>query len=207
MCSTISSTPGSALTADYAGLVLVNATVGNISITLPAAAAMTGVSGRILFIRTDATTNTVSISPNGSDTFNSGAQAGARLDRAARFLDLASDGSAHWVSRQKAPNGQQEFNTPGSSTFTVPLFVTEIWVEGWGGGAGGSGNAANTIGSAGASGAYGLKHITGLTPGATITVTIASAASGGAVGGNDGANGGTCSFGPYLTVLGGSGGP
>jgi hypothetical protein len=99
-----------------------------------------------------------------------------------------------------------------SGTFTVPAGVTQVEVEVWGGGGGGgatadgtSGSIAGNAGGGGGGGAYCRKRITGLTPGATVAVTVG--AGGASVANNAGGNGGTSSFGAYCSCTGGSGGP
>lgn len=104
------------------------------------------------------------------------------------------------------PRGSQVFQSVGTTNFVVPANVYQIRLEGWGNGGGGSGNAAGSLGSSGTSGVYARKRITGLTPGQIIPVTIPAAALGGAAGANPGQNGGSCSFGTFLTVPGGYGG-
>lgn len=74
-----------------------------------------------------------------------------------------------------------------TGTFTVPAGVTAVRVRMWGGGGG----------SAGGGGGFALKIITGLSPAATIAVTV-GAAGGGA--------GGTSSFGAYVSATGGASG-
>lgn len=99
-----------------------------------------------------------------------------------------------------------------SGTFTVPDGVTSVEVEGWsGGGAGGASNnstaGATLVGNPGAgggAGAYFYKRITGLTPGATETVTVGAGGAGGA--GAGGGMGGTSSFGSHASATGGLGG-
>lgn len=113
-------------------------------------------------------------------------------------------GGAGWVAFAWQ-GGTQVYNAPGTYTFIVPAPV--LYVEVWGGGGGGSANGVNGIGGSGGGGAYGYKRLTGQTVGASITVTIPAAALGGAVGGNNnGAAGGTCTFGALMSVAGGSGG-
>ncbi len=98
----------------------------------------------------------------------------------------------------------QTFTTNG--TFTVPAGVTAIVAENWGGGAGGS-NRSGAAGGGGA-GAYTRGTLTGLIPGAILTITVGT----GGTAGNNGsqtsissilANGGT-----YVnnSRLGGAGG-
>ena len=80
-----------------------------------------------------------------------------------------------------------------SGTFTVPAGITQCYVQMIGGGAGGSSDG-NVYGGRGG---YALARVTGLTPGASITVTV------GAGGASDG-NGGTSSFGAFITCTGGT---
>jgi hypothetical protein len=92
-----------------------------------------------------------------------------------------------------------------SGTFTVPTGVTKVKVQVISGGGAGSANLFSGVGSfyyaggGGASGAYGEGVYT-VTPGQTIAVTI------GAGGVHNSGNGGTTSFGSFLTATGGSGG-
>lgn len=96
-----------------------------------------------------------------------------------------------------------------SGTFTVPTSVTAVQVTIAGGGGGGSsGNNSGYYGSAGGSGGFGVAWLTGLTPGASISVTVGNGGTGGiATGGNvAGTNGGTSSFGAYVSATGGTAG-
>lgn len=96
-----------------------------------------------------------------------------------------------------------------SGTFTVPTGVTALKVTVVGGGGGGGASIAGACspasGGVGGSGGCGVKFITGLTPGSTVTVTVGSAGAGGGAGATGG-SGGTTSFGGYATATGGSGG-
>ncbi len=95
--NTLAVTAGSrTLTADNAGVVLVDATAGNVTITLPAAAAANGVSIPFEIVRTDTSTNTVSVALPGSDTLVTWGT--APLSLAAKYgLSLRSDGVSKWV--------------------------------------------------------------------------------------------------------------
>ena len=95
-----------------------------------------------------------------------------------------------------------------NGTFTVPANVTRVKVIVVG--AGGSGGMTSVQSGAGGGGAGGaaIKYISGLTPGATIPVTVG-------LGGNSlgtgagvvaGYTGGNSSFGTYCTATGGNGG-
>lgn len=99
-----------------------------------------------------------------------------------------------------------------SGTFTIPTGVTAIKATacGGGGGGGGVGVGANNAGGGGPGG-VGVQYFTGLTPGATLAVTVGSGGNGGSGGGN-GNTGGTSSLASgnqaitSLTAPGGNGG-
>ena len=93
-----------------------------------------------------------------------------------------------------------------SGTFTVPAGVTacKVTVVGGGGGSGcASGSGSCTGGGHG--GGTAIKWITGLTPGATVAVTVGAGGAGGATSGTNGSAGGTSSFGSYCSATGGDG--
>ncbi len=101
--------------------------------------------------------------------------------------------------------------TPGTYTFTVPAFVTagtvEVWAGGGGGGCSGDGSGGGVAGNAGAGGGGGgfaRKLVTGLVPGATVSVTVGAGGTAGtsAAGGT----GGSSSFGAHCSATGGAGG-
>ena len=76
---------------------------------------------------------------------------------------------------------EQPFNSPGSSTFTVPDGVTQITVQMWGaGGGGGSGND----GRGGGGGGGFAQAVIAVSPGQVINVTVGAGGGVGAAGGN-----------------------
>lgn len=113
----IASTPGSPLTADNAGLVLVDATAGNISITLPASAAAGGAPLPFDFVRTDATSNTVSVALNAGDTTLPAGSSGPLALGPQSQLTLRGDGVSHWV--QEGLNSQRPFYDASTSLSTT----------------------------------------------------------------------------------------
>lgn len=88
-----------------------------------------------------------------------------------------------------------------SGTFTIPTGVTALKAYACGGGGGSSNN--NTNGGGGA-GATAIKFLTGLTPGATLTVTIGAGGGAGGTGGDTTISSGTQVI---STLTGGGGGP
>ena len=109
----------------------------------------------------------------------------------------------------------ETFDTPGTTTWTVPAGVTSITVEAWGGGGagGGSTNTGGFTGRGGAGGgggAFASSTLT-VTPGNTLTIVVAGTASG--VNGATGNSGGPSFAGPdanstnaLVLAAGGSGG-
>lgn len=207
------------LTVDNAGLVVIDATLGNVAVTLPEAAAAAGQSvppagsstwGTTVtpfafrFIRIDASANTVTFALSGSD----GTEPTGGLPALAGLgatLVAHSDGISKWcVEAVSQPHGVEAFTANG--TFTVPAQVTTVDVEVWGAGGGGSGTTSGSCATSGGGGGYARKRITGLTPGATVAVTVgAGGAAGAANSGAVGTGGGTSSFGSYASATGGSG--
>lgn len=201
----ISATPGSPLTPDNAGLILVNATAASVSITLPAANAANGVPISYRFIRTDSSANAVSIAFHAGDAPLLGGSGPLSIPPLAG-LTVRSDGATHWMQEERA-RGIQVFASSG--TFTPAPGVTQVRVRAVGGGGGGGGTSTTTgaqvsAGSGGNGGCYGEGVYT-VTPGAGVTVTVGAAGAGGTAGGGTGGNGGTSSFGALLTCPGGHG--
>jgi phage-related tail fiber protein len=84
-----------ALTVANSGLVMVNAAGGNVTINLPAAAALGGLPISYRFVRTDSSANAVTISRAGADTIDGIASVG--LHKLGR-IDVVGDGISSWVS-------------------------------------------------------------------------------------------------------------
>jgi len=84
--------------------------------------------------------------------------------------------------RGVTPN-HQIFTSNG--TFTIPTGITAVKATVVGGGGAGGGSTASNMGGGGASGGTGIKWLTGLTPGNTLTVTVGAGGTGasGAAGG------------------------
>jgi hypothetical protein len=88
--TTISSSQ--ALTPDNSGLVLVNASAGNLALTMPPVASANGAITRFLFLRTDTTSNTVTISTAAGETIAPGALGSLSLVNGQTF-ELTGNGS------------------------------------------------------------------------------------------------------------------
>jgi hypothetical protein len=125
-----------------------------------------------------------------------------------------SGGNTVTLLSQGAVSGFQVFSI--NAIYTVPMGVTRIIVEAWGGGGGGGGNcnpnAAGAIGGGGGGGAYAKKSIV-VTPGQNYTIIIGQGGSAGANSQQNiygqrpsGSNGTNTSFGTLLEVNGGNGG-
>lgn len=199
---TITASPTNPLTIQNAGTVLVNATAGNIAITLPAAAAANGKPFLYRFIRTDSSANTVSLALHAGDTTLFGALAGPFSLAVGGKLTMWSDGASHWVVENSA-RGMQAFTASG--TFVVPVWISTIEAMVWGSGGGGGGCAAGSAGSGGTGGGFSWG-VFSVTPGASIAVTVAAGGTAGASGGGNGGNGGSSSLGALCTATGGAGG-
>jgi hypothetical protein len=109
-----------------------------------------------------------------------------------------------------AAQGSTVYATPGTYTFTIPSTVTALDVQVWGAGGGSGGTwGTNSTSVAGAGGGYGYSYLQGVTPGATVSVTVGAGGTAGLANGGSptaGGTGGTSSFGTYITCTGGGGG-
>ncbi len=104
------------LTADHAGLVIMDGNAGNCSVTLPAANVLPGL--RFTFARTDATNNTATINCAGADALVNGGVL-FRLVGAGDFRGLAGDGASLWATISKATDATSLPNLVDNSNFTV----------------------------------------------------------------------------------------
>lgn len=99
-------------------------------------------------------------------------------------------------------SGVQSFQSSGS--FVVPLGVSQIEVEVWGGGAGSFASVPTSPSGGGSGGGYARKLIQGVQPGQIINVTVGSGGAAGIIGGAPAGPGGTTGFGSYVSATGGS---
>lgn len=193
------------LTVDDAGLVLVNASGGARTITLPAANALGGRPIRYQIQKTDSTANTITVQRAGTDTIEGVASVVLSLQWS--NVVLVSDGVSAWVALRAATGTyRQVFSASG--TFVVPLGVTRVRAQVWGGGGGGGGaanSASGFAGTGGGAGGYADRRRIDVTPGQSITVTIGAGGLAGPAGGSGGP-GGSSSFGAFCSATGGAGG-
>lgn len=202
-----------ALTADGAGLVIVDASAGNVVLNLPAANVFAAL--RFQIKRIDATANTVTINRAGADTIDGATN--VTLPGQGATAQFVSDGVSQWQTVQ-TPRGMQRFTV--NSNFTGPPGVTTIYVSGCaGGGAGGGGGCSQITGSyvggnggGGGAGQSVIRQPYIITPGQVLAVVIGAGGAAGAAGvtggvtAGTGGAGGTTSLGALLTLAGGSGG-
>jgi hypothetical protein len=83
-----------------AGLVLVDASAGSVTINLPSASALPGLRYRL--VRTDAGGNAVTINRDGADLFWDGSTSQSLAVKSAR-LGITADGVSSWFPSQAAP--------------------------------------------------------------------------------------------------------
>lgn len=123
-----------------------------------------------------------------------------------QLTDVEYDG-VDFVLLDQAPLQRGISRFDASGTFTVPSWVSTVYVSGCGGGGGGGAYASAGSGAGGGGGgASCLKRAVTVTSGAAITVTIGTGGAGGAVINTAGTAGGSTSFGALLTLGGGGGG-
>ncbi len=204
-------TANTTLTADNAGLVLVNAAGGNVALTLPAANGMNGLPMRFAFVRTDTSANTVTITAAGSDTIGPMAATSVTLTAAGDTMQLTSNGSNGWVlpSATRTRPKPSFYGTAGSYTLPVPPGFTQARVRAWGGGGGSGGSSSTDSAGAGAGGNYAEDTLSEI-GGATLTITVGAGGTGGAstptAGGAGGASSVAIGGTTYVLANGGLGG-
>lgn len=196
------------LLADEAGVVFVDATSGNVTLTLPLANVAGGAPIHFRVRRLDASANTVSVVPAGSDTFSPGSPSSVPIT-ALRTTCFTADGTSAWWVVPEAGRliGVRTFTSSGTYTPTPGLTFAIVDVAGGGGAGGGtqatSAGQAAAGGGGGASG-YAKALLTASAIGSSQTVTIGAGGTpaSGAIGGN----GAATSLGSLISVPGGSGG-
>lgn len=207
-----------AITPAQLGLVLLDASGGNRTFTLPTANAALGVR-EVTLRRVDISSNALVIAASGTDklmldtTAEAAGQASTELLFAGDYLRLRSDGAGKWwcVGQAQLPgsiaSGLVTLITPGVHAFIVPAVlrsgrrVAKITLTG----GGGSGAMSSTdSGSGGSAGGTAIKRLSlvGLTE---VQITIGAGAPTKTTLGA-GFAGGTTSFGEFFSATGALGG-
>ena len=133
---TITAAGPTVLTADDAGMVVIDATANAVAITLPAVNAVTGVPLMFEFVRVDTTANAVTITRAGADTFVGGATS-FTLNRQGDQRTLAGDATSKWATvampeglgtNQAVQNvlGSRASSTTYTNSTGRPIFV---WIS------------------------------------------------------------------------------
>ena len=106
------------------------------------------------------------------------------------------------VPRPGFGSGIQSFL--GSGTFSVPVGVTQVEVEVWGGGSESYASLPGLASGGGSGGGYAKKLVTNLVPGQPIAVTVGVGGGGGTSAGSAAQAGGASAFGQFVSASGGS---
>ena len=195
------------LTHDDAGLVLVDASAGNVAISLPLVATVRGLP--FTFRRVDGSANTVTIARAGSstDVIDGPGITSLPLMRN-EVVKLRSNGLLAWLIESWVGSRFARFVAGGS----FPVFVPEVFLTGCGAGGGGGGNSALSAGnilSGGGGGGAGQavqKLPVAVTPGTVQAVSVGAGGAGGSAVSPAGQAGGSTTFGALQTLTGGGGG-
>ena len=171
---------------------------GAASLNFPAIATVPPGNG---FLVANGGTAALTLDPNAAEQINGAATLVLLPGESA---DCYRSGSA-WVAVVSTPFAgfSRIVRFTASGSWTVPAGITRARIRVWPGGGGGGGNATAGAAGGGGGGGYAEDIITGLVPGAIITITIGAAGAGGAAGVN-GTTGGTSSFGASLSATGGT---
>lgn len=206
------------LDALRAGLIVADASVGPITITLPASNAALG-SVEFVIRRQDVAEHAVIIASQGDDrifldtTAQAQGQSQTELVFSGDYLALRSDGQGRWwcVGQAQLPasmaTGFVVFKEPGVFQWTVPAVlragrrIAKITVIG--GGGGGSWSYPGSTGGAGGGTVITRLELTGIS---SVPVTVGLGGIGAKQPGENGRPGGASSFGTYLSATGGFGG-
>ena len=121
-------------------------------------------------------------------------------------VDPVGDATGTW---SKVTIGIQKFTSTGTYTKPSNLYYIQVDVQAGGGGAGGiegTGAGEVSVSTGGGGGGYATKIIDADDVVATESIVVGAGGAGGAAGVNDGAAGGTSSFGSIISCTGGDGG-
>jgi hypothetical protein len=196
------------LTADNAGLVLVDATAGNITLDLPAAIAAGAAPINFTFVRFDNTANTVTVTPTLPDIWVLGV-APVTIG-GLNVLRIISNATNAWILLTPQPVTPTVITAAGAYSATIPGGMTRAELTIVGGGGGGAGTNGIYNAGGGGAGGTGIKWLTGLVAGQAITGTVGAAGTAGTAGASGGNGGNTTAqvngAGTVYTADGGVGG-
>ena len=200
-------TAGSATTGSAKTLYLCNATGGAFAANLPAVATASGMT--VAFKKTDSSTNAITITGNSSDLID-GSNTYA-LGSQYSYVVLACDGT-HWDIIASTPPVSkslsivpQIFLSGGTYMPSANMVYCEVTAIGSGAG-GGSGSANSSGGGGGGAGEQRIGTFSASSIGASQTVTIGVAGSGGTAPNGTGGSGNVTSLGSLISANGGTGG-
>lgn len=200
------------LNFDRAGIVLVDATGGNVVMNLPASAGVLGLP--ITFRRIDTSANTVTVNCAGADVLDVGLLTSFTMVPG-ELVKLRSNGVSAWIMEQI--QRARFARLIANANWVAPWYVTTAYYSGCGGGGGGGGGggATNTlgVGGGGAGGGCGqsaLELPVTVTPNTSYPVVIGTGGTAGSAGapsapGGAGGNGSATTF-ASQTILPGGGG-
>jgi hypothetical protein len=119
--------------------------------------------------------------------------AGATGDKTVALDYIDGHYAAMLLALKPNVNASSEYDTPGSSSFTVPSGITCIQVESWGAGGGGAERSnnigGNRYGGGGGAGGGFASGALAVSSGDNISVTVGAGGTGGSGNGNDGDDG------------------
>lgn len=206
-------------TADYTltnadSVIYVSASGGNITLTLPQQSSVSSSTfiKEYIIIRTDTSSNTLTIDPYSTETVNGASTYIVPVLLSSTYpsvILLVGNGGTDWkgiISKEVAAtvplNSMQVFTSSG--TWTKPSGRTKIRVQlVGGGGSGGGGNGRPAAG--GGAGGY-SEEIIDVSAVSSVSVTVGAGGAQVTSVETDGNNGGSSSFGAYLSATGGGGG-
>lgn len=205
------------LTVDHAGIVLISADTGPVTLVLPASNAVTNLPLKFSFFMTAATANagTVNKSALGGNVDTIDGLGSFVLTGQFSSRSICGDGVSAWVTMANGNLAVRTARFSATSNWTVPAGVTQILVTGVGGGGGGGGSGGNPYASiplasgGGGGGGAGVSQTNiqiAVTPGEVLFVGVAAGGAGGTAGAAAASPGGNGQAGGATFINRGAGG-